>query len=110
MEKFSLDAKAREQMNRAKESSAGRAADTVYGGHEHVLRQTLVAMRAGAVLGEHESPGEATMVVLSGRIELIAPHASWTGQAGDLLIIPQERHQVEAVEDSAFLLTVAKLP
>ncbi|HEX6873951.1 MAG TPA: cupin domain-containing protein [Micromonosporaceae bacterium] len=110
MEKFSLDASARELLARAERSSAGRGAETLYGGHEHVLRQTVIAMRAGAVLEEHENPGEATLIVLRGRVELVAPHASWTGQAGDLLVLPQARHEVTAVTDSALLLTVAKLP
>ena len=43
MEKLSLDALARELMKSATAASAGRSARTVYGGHEHVLRQTLMA-------------------------------------------------------------------
>ena len=34
--------------------------------------------------------------------------ASWEGRAGDLLIVPQSRHILKALEDSAVLLTVAK--
>ena len=64
MEKFSLDALARVLMNSAATAPAGRAAETIYGGHEHVLRQTLIALTAGAVLSEHENPGEATVQVL----------------------------------------------
>jgi hypothetical protein len=41
MEKLSLDALARELMKAATAAPAGRASRTVYGGHEHVLRQTL---------------------------------------------------------------------
>ena len=29
---------------------------TVYGGHEHVLRQTLIALAAGQSLEEHANP------------------------------------------------------
>jgi len=35
-------------------------AHTVYGGHEHVLRQTVIALVGGSRLEEHENPGEAT--------------------------------------------------
>jgi hypothetical protein len=35
MEKFSLDAIARAQATRAAAALSGRAAETVYGGHEH---------------------------------------------------------------------------
>ena len=61
MEKFSLDAIAREQVRRAAASSSGRSSATVYSGHEHTLRQTVIALTAGAVLDDHENPGEATV-------------------------------------------------
>ena len=46
MEKISLTALAREQLETARAASSGRSAHTVYGGHEHSLRQTLMAMTA----------------------------------------------------------------
>lgn len=109
MEKFSLDAQVREHLEHAASSSTGRSSATVYGGHEHVLRQTLIALKAGTSLTEHENPGEATLLVLRGRVRLHSGGTSWDGIAGDLLIIPQERHSLEALENAAALLTVAKL-
>ena len=38
----------------------GHTADTVVGGHERILRQTVITMLKGAVLAEHENPGEVT--------------------------------------------------
>lgn len=108
MRKFSLDALAREHLDRAASGSTGRSATTVYGGHEQVLRQTLVALRAGSSLTEHDSPGEATLIVLRGRVRLHAGEDTWEGRAGDLLVIPPARHSLDAVEDSVALLTVAK--
>ena len=49
------------------------------------------------------------MHVLRGRVRLLAGEVSWDGIAGDLLIIPDARHSLQALEDSAVLLTVAKL-
>lgn len=108
MEKSSLTALVRAQLRQARSAPAGRAADTVYGGHEHVLRQTLIALLEGQQLSEHENPGEATLQVLHGRVRLTAGDTDWEGTVGDLLVIPQARHAVAAMQDSAVLLTVAK--
>ena len=108
MEKSSLTALAREQLKLAQRASSGRSARTVYGGHEHVLRQTVIALAAGHGLDEHESPGEATVHVLHGRVRLRCGEVSWEGSPGDLLIVPAARHALDALEDSSVLLTVAK--
>ncbi|NLG54092.1 MAG: cupin domain-containing protein [Rhodococcus sp.] len=107
MEKMSLTAQARQQLKLAASSSSGRSSQTVYGGHQRSLRQTVIALTAGNGLAEHDSPGEATLYVLSGKLELIAGEDSWKGSAGDILFIPPARHSVQALEDVAFLLTVA---
>lgn len=105
MQKLSLEALAREQMEAATRSKAARSATTVVGGHEHVMRQTLVALKEGAELSEHENPGEATLYCLRGRVDLTADGETWQARAGDLLEIPSARHTVQAVEDSIILLT-----
>jgi quercetin dioxygenase-like cupin family protein len=109
MQKMSLTALVREQLVAARSASSGRSARTVFGGHERVLRQTVIAMVSGQVLDEHDSPGEATLHVLHGRVRLATTEASWDGSTGDLLIIPQARHSLTAREDAAVLLTVAKV-
>jgi len=77
----------------------------VFGGHEHVLRQTVVAMTAGTVLAEHANPGEATVHVLRGRVELRSGDDVWEGREGDLLVVPPARHDVRAVADAVIVLT-----
>jgi quercetin dioxygenase-like cupin family protein len=109
-QKVSLDATAREQLDAARGSSAQRAATTLVGGHEYVMRQTLIALLAGATMDEHENPGEATVYVVNGRIRVRADGDSWEAGMGELLELPPARHSVEALEDSAMLLTAVPIP
>jgi quercetin dioxygenase-like cupin family protein len=108
MQKMSLTALVRQQLELAHGASSGRSSSTVYGGHERQLRQTVIALTAGQALSEHENPGEATVHVLHGRVRLAAGDTSWDGTTGDLLIVPDARHTLEALENAAVLLTVAK--
>lgn len=109
MNKVSLTALAREHLEVARAASSGRSAHTVYGGHEHSLRQTLIALAAGNGMDEHEAPEEATLQVLYGRVRLTVGEAEWDGMTGDHIVIPNARHSLQAVEDSAVLLTVMKV-
>lgn len=107
MDNVSLKALSREHLERARMASSGRSSQTVYGGQEHVLRQTLIALAAGQRLDEHENPGEATVQVLHGRVRLVAGESSWRGAVGHLIVVPDRRHSLEAEEDAAVLLTTA---
>jgi quercetin dioxygenase-like cupin family protein len=106
MESISLTELVDEQLAAAKDAHSGRAAHTVHGGHGHSLRQTVIALAAGHELGEHDSPGEATLQVLRGHVRLTAGETNCEGSAGDYLVIPRNRHSLLAIEDSAVLLTV----
>jgi len=105
---ISLTDLAQARLQDARDTSNGRASQTVFGGREHSLRQTLIALLRGQELHEHENPGEATVQVLQGTVELRAGDDTWTGSPGDLVIVPDRRHSLAAVEDSVILLTVAK--
>ena len=107
MNATSLTRLGEEQLDKARTASSGRAAVTVHGGHEHDLRQTLIALAQGRALGEHESPGEATLQVMAGRVRLTAGDETWEGTAGDHVVIPPHRHDLAALTDAVVLLTVA---
>lgn len=108
MDKKSLTAVARQQLKLAACASSGRSSQTIYGGHTRSLRQTVIALTAGQSLAEHETQSEATLQVLTGTLTLISGTNEWKGSPGDLLVIPATRHSVKAIDDAAFLLTVAK--
>lgn len=106
MDSCSLRQIAEDQLAAATGSSAGRSAKTVHGGRTHTLRQTLIALAAGNGLDDHESPGDATLQVLRGKVTVSDGEQTWEGSAGDFLVIPDRRHDLRAIEDSAILLSV----
>ena len=108
MQTSSLTALADEHLAIARGASSGRSAHTVYGGHDRTLRQTLIALAAGQRLDEHENPGEATVYILNGSVRMATDNETCDGAAGDLIIVPDARHTLQALEDAAVLLTVAK--
>lgn len=108
MEAIALSALAQEHLALALTASSGRSAHTVFGGHDHTLRQTLIALAAGQELAEHASPGEATVHVLAGVVRLTTATDARQLAAGDIAAIPDERHGLHALKDCAVLLTVAQ--
>jgi quercetin dioxygenase-like cupin family protein len=102
----SLTALAREQLELALAASSGRSGHTVFGGPEHRLRQTVIALASGRMLDEHSNPGDATVHVLHGRVRLSSGGVDWDGAAGHLIAVPDATHSLEALEDSVVLLTV----
>ena len=107
MDGISLLTLADELLAKARSSSSGRSARTIHGGRGHTLRQTVIALVGERALGEHESPGEATLQVLLGRVQLHAGGEIWEGAAGGFVEIPPERHDLAALEDSVVILSVA---
>ena len=82
MQKESLTALVRHHLETASTASSGRSAHTIYGGHEHVLRQTLIALARRLEPGRAREPGEATVQVLHGRVTLVAGENRWNGSPG----------------------------
>jgi quercetin dioxygenase-like cupin family protein len=108
MEKWSLTALADGLLSHALSASSRRGMRTVDGGRPHLLNQTVIALASGQGLDEHHNPGEATVQVLRGRVRVTAGDDTTDGSPGELLIVPDARHTVTALEDAVLLLTVAK--
>jgi quercetin dioxygenase-like cupin family protein len=72
------------------------------------LRVVLEVLGAGTVLAEHRAPGPMTLHLMQGQLRFRAGDEVLYLQPGELLAIPDRGpHSVEAVTDSAFLLTLA---
>ncbi len=88
----------------ARADAHGRSAELIL--RDGVLRQSIIAMRAGAELAEHNSPDAASIQVLVGKVIITAlQDADAEVAAGTLQVLTHERHAVRALEDSVFLLT-----
>jgi quercetin dioxygenase-like cupin family protein len=103
-----VDALAEELIAQAGRSGSGRAARTLPHPVDG-LRQTLIALRDGAALQEHNSPGPAALLVLRGRARLVAGEVSVTLNTHQRVPIPRQRHSLHAEGDTVVLLSVAVL-
>jgi quercetin dioxygenase-like cupin family protein len=101
-----VHALAGELLHQATTENAGRAARTLPHPVDG-LRQTLIALREGAEMDEHESPGSASLLVIRGRVRLRAGDDSVELGAHQMAPIPDRRHSLEAAEQSVVLLSVA---
>ena len=72
------------------------------------MRVLLIGMEAGAKMKEHHAEGTVSIQVLRGTLLIQIREELTTLKTGELLsILPGVRHGVEAVAESAFLLTMA---
>jgi quercetin dioxygenase-like cupin family protein len=75
------------------------------------LRIVLIAMKANTRMHEHTAAGRISVHSLNGHIRLHLPDRVVDLRAGHLLALDQcVPHDVEAAEDSAFLLTLSWPP
>lgn len=75
------------------------------------LRVVLVALQVQARMPEHKTDGPISVHVLSGHIRLHASGRTFDLRPRSLLALDQGvPHGIEALEESAFLLTIARPP
>jgi quercetin dioxygenase-like cupin family protein len=72
------------------------------------VRVVLEVLRAGAELAEHRAPGPITAQLLEGTLRFHPGDQTFRIRDGEMLSLPSRQpHRVEAVCDSAFLITIA---
>ena len=72
------------------------------------LRVVLIALQAGSKIPEHHTEGQISIQLVVGHIQVRAQGRSFELRSGGLLALDQGLpHGVEALEESAFLLTIA---
>ncbi|MDO8121370.1 cupin [Isoptericola sp. b490] len=86
----------------AQQDAHGRSAELVV--HDGVLRQTVLALRSGTELAEHNSPHAASIQVLAGRVRVTGMSPEELG-VGEAVALTHDRHSVRALDDAVFLLT-----
>ena len=95
-----------EQLRREPGWQSGHKARTLvkYDG----LRVVLIALQARSRIPEHHTEGQISIHTISGRIRVHAQERSFDLSSGGLLALDRGlAHDVEALEESAFLLTIA---
>ncbi len=98
----SIDAEMRREDAYHREGHTGRTLV-----REQDLRIVLVVMKAGARLAEHQANDTASLQTLSGNVRLKLPEKAIELPAGRLLVLERGlRHDVEAISECAFLLTL----
>lgn len=95
-----------EQLRREGRWRSGQNAKTLvkYDG----LRIVLIALKAGSRIPGHQTEGRISIQTIVGHIRVRAQGRSFELRSGGLLALDQGLpHDVEALEESAFLLTIA---
>jgi quercetin dioxygenase-like cupin family protein len=73
------------------------------------LRIVLIALQAHSKIQEHHAEGQISIQTVVGHIQVRAQGRTFELRAGGLLALDRGlRHDVEAFEESAFLLTISR--
>lgn len=94
------------QFGQRKPWASGIASKTVFKSDD--IRMVLIAMERGARMPEHHADGSLVVQVLKGSIKLWVDNQTVQLGVGQFLTLGRSiKHDVEALEDSAFLLTIS---
>jgi quercetin dioxygenase-like cupin family protein len=93
---------------RAEEPLQKHGRDTLTLVRDSGMNLVLTVLKSGARLNEHKAPGPISVLVLEGRIAFSAHGQRLELGPHGLVTLPaQVPHAVEALEDSAILITIA---
>jgi quercetin dioxygenase-like cupin family protein len=85
---------------------SGHFAKTLF--KKHDLRVVLITMENAAKMKEHHADGTISVQVLKGQIRFSVHGKPHDLKSGNLLTLSASiKHEVQALEDSAFLLTIS---
>ncbi|WP_152425053.1 cupin domain-containing protein [Nafulsella turpanensis] len=105
---FSLPALVQELKQENSWAKTGRSARLMH--KSEALRLLLNVLKAGTEIKPHQAPGPITVHCIEGKIKFFAEDKAVTLEAGEMLSLEAFiRHSVEALEESAFLLTIIPL-
>jgi quercetin dioxygenase-like cupin family protein len=94
------------ELHREPEWNSGQNAKTLVKYDD--FRVVLTALKAHARLPGHQTEGRISIQTVTGHIHVRAQGRTFELRTGTLLALDQDvPHEVEALEDSAFLLTIA---
>ena len=103
---FELTDEVRSLRGELDHTSGGRAAKTL--AKTDGLRVTLVLLKRASTLNPESTAGGASLHVLEGRVRVQAEGKQWDLGPHDLIVLGDNlREPVTAMEEAAFLLTVA---
>ena len=75
---------------------------------EHGLRMVLIVMRASTAIPSHQAESSLSVQVVEGRLQVRTGAEPVTLKKGQMLALQAGiRHEIEALEESTFLLTLA---
>ena len=101
----SITQAAEELLTNAKSDPKGVAVFRLYGGSGLQLRQTMVGIAATKELERHPNPGEATIQVLYGVVNLLWDGGGVGLQQGEWVAAPAGDHSIQGVQDAVVLVT-----
>jgi quercetin dioxygenase-like cupin family protein len=104
---FNLDDERQKLLTQEEYQRGGQASTTLV--KEVDLRIVLICLRASGRMEAHKASGPISVQPLQGSLRLALPDRTAELAVGDLLVLePGMVHDVEAIEDSSFLLTIGR--